>query len=147
MNQFVRRLNEIQYEMDGYLRYGTKTNEFENEQYTEEAANAISNPVFYWQTEAEDLFWHKKFAIAHDYSQNRWWSQGLFNLCYNCVDRHCESGHGEDIGLAYVADQEAENSAYNYTFSKMQKLIGHLASIFVKKFQVAKGDRVVIFMP
>ena len=95
LNQFVFRLNEIQFETDGFTRYGTKTNEFVNEKYDEQFKLSISDPEKYWAKEALDLHWQKSWILPFDYSQRRWWSHGQMNICYNCVDRWCEQGAGE----------------------------------------------------
>ena len=47
------------------------------------------------------------------------------NTCYNALDRHIESGHGEQLALIY--DSPVSNTAAKYTY---QELLEQVKFIF-----------------
>ena len=64
-------------------------------QYTE----SIQDPETFWATIAERLTWYQKWHTVRDYdfvnAEIKWFDGGTLNVCYNCLDRHIEAGHGD----------------------------------------------------
>ncbi|ADU30211.1 acetate--CoA ligase [Evansella cellulosilytica] len=75
-------------------------------------------------------------------SQFSWSKTGKVNLAYEAIDRHVANGKGEKVALIYSDSLREEM----YTFSEMKHETNKAAAMF-KKYNVAKGDRVFIFMP
>ncbi|TCP54721.1 acetyl-CoA synthetase [Tumebacillus sp. BK434] len=71
-----------------------------------------------------------------------WSTTGNVNAAYEAIDRHVESGRGDDIAL-YYSDPVRDES---YTFAQMKALSNKFGNV-LKKYGVKQGDRVFIFMP
>lgn len=72
-----------------------------------------------------------------------WHETGKVNMAYECIDRHVENGRGDKVAL-YYKDAERNES---YTFSEMKKKSDKAANVLKSTTNVAKGDRLFIFMP
>nr|XP_020469347.1 acyl-CoA synthetase short-chain family member 3, mitochondrial isoform X1 [Monopterus albus] len=73
-----------------------------------------------------------------------WFVGGKLNMCYNAVDRHVESGRGEQPAVIY--DSPVTGTKQIITFKELQYQVSRLAGVLVKH-GVQKGDLVVIYMP
>ncbi|WP_436854129.1 acetate--CoA ligase [Staphylococcus caeli] len=72
-----------------------------------------------------------------------WYETGNVNMAHECIDRHVDDGKGEKVALHYKDEQRQEQ----YTFNEMQANTNKAANVLKDKANVAKGDRVFIFMP
>eukprot|EP01059_Diplonema_ambulator_P029570 TRINITY_DN4915_c0_g1_i1.p1 TRINITY_DN4915_c0_g1~~TRINITY_DN4915_c0_g1_i1.p1 ORF type:complete len:661 (+),score=273.58 TRINITY_DN4915_c0_g1_i1:50-2032(+) len=120
---------------------------------------SINDPEKFWGKFAEQFHWEKKwdsvgpewnFTKPEDGTDEpsvscKWFSGGLTNICYNCVDRHVKDGKGDKVALVYegncVSDVNVE-----MTFSEVLKEVQIFANV-LKKLGVKKGDRVAIYLP
>ena len=66
-------------------------------------------------------------------------------MCYNALDRHIESGDGDNI--AFIYDSAYLKIQTKYTYKEVHNSVGRIASILKKRFGVVKGDRVLLYMP
>lgn len=51
----------------------------------------------FWAEQMDEIHWFKKYDKVLDESNAplyRWFTGGLTNVSYNCIDRHVEAGHG-----------------------------------------------------
>ncbi|GEL07981.1 acetate--CoA ligase [Salisediminibacterium halotolerans] len=71
-----------------------------------------------------------------------WYETGNVNMAYECIDRHVDDGRGDHPALRY-ADSSREET---YTFADLKGATNQAAHMF-RRLEVAKGDRVFIFMP
>lgn len=71
-----------------------------------------------------------------------WSKTGKVNMAHEAIDRHVDEGRGNKTALLY-SDAKREEM---YTFAQMKEKTNQAAHMF-RKFNVAKGDRVFIFMP
>lgn len=58
----------------------------------------------FWAEQMGDLKWFKKWDKVLDQSKAplyRWFTGGLTNMSYNCIDRHVDMGHGQDKAVIY----------------------------------------------
>ena len=75
----------------------------------------------------------------------KWFSDGKLNLCANCVDRHVESGRGDDTALIW--ERNAPDADHQYiTFKMLHEKVQRLANV-LKSNGVKKGDLVTIYLP
>ncbi|GAA6208645.1 propionyl-CoA synthetase [Cognatishimia sp. WU-CL00825] len=115
--------------------------------YAETYADWQANPVDFWAKAAEDIDWFSPATQtfnAEKGAYGRWFDGATCNTCYNCIDRHVEAGQGARTGLIY--DSPVTGGSASYTFAEMQTQVGALAAV-LRQSGVAKGDRVVIYMP
>uniref|UniRef100_A0A7S1FSN4 Acetyl-coenzyme A synthetase n=1 Tax=Corethron hystrix TaxID=216773 RepID=A0A7S1FSN4_9STRA len=119
------------------------------EEYKAEHAKTISDIGSYWDERARSLLsWFSPYTIVSDGSLEngdvRWFLNGKINACYNCVDRHVETGRGDDIAITYEGDEP--DDIRRLTFSELLRDVSRMANA-LKASGVKKGDVVTLYMP
>ena len=105
------------------------------------------DPEGFWARAAESIHWYKRWDKVLDTSRapfHRWFSGGELNTCYNLLDVHVENGRANQLALIYDSPVTAVIKSYTY-----RDLLNEVA-IFagaLRRQGVAKGDRVIIYMP
>jgi len=115
--------------------------------YAEAHEKSIQDPEVFWGPIAEDCFWYKRWDKVLDDSNKpfyRWFAGATTNTCYNAVDLHVENGIGEQIAIIY--DSPVTNTIKKYTYNDLKEQVSLFAGVLSAK-GVAKGDRVLIYMP
>ena len=117
------------------------------------AAQANAQPDIYerdfeefWESEARGrVTWFEPFdrLLAWEPPHAKWYLGGKLNVCFNCVDRHVESGNGDKV--AYYWEGEPEDEFCELTFSDLQREVVRFAN-GLKKLGVKKGTPVAIYM-
>jgi propionyl-CoA synthetase len=110
-------------------------------------AESIERPETFWARAAAALVWARPWDGVLDRSNapfHRWFPGAEINTCYNAVDRHVESGRGDQAALIY--DSPVTGVQKTYTYSELQAEVARLAGALAG-VGVAKGDTVVIYMP
>ena len=106
---------------------------------------AADNEDFWCQMAREEIDWTKPFSKGLNDSNApfyTWFEDGMLNVSANCIDRHLAE-KGDKIAFLSLLDDGTTNKI---TFSQMHTLVCTFAN-GLKKLGVAKGDRVVIYMP
>src|SRR6266571_1140856 len=85
--------------------------------------------------------WTKLYEWKPPYA--KWYLGGKLNVCYNCVDRHVESGLKDKV--AYYWEGEPEDDRREITFGELQKEVVRFANA-LRKLGVKKGTHVCIYM-
>ncbi|MEW8506930.1 MAG: propionyl-CoA synthetase [Candidatus Thiodiazotropha sp.] len=115
--------------------------------YTEIYQQSLNDPEAFWGTVAKGLHWYEPWDKVLDASAEpspRWFTGGMFNTCYNALDRHIEAGHGERTALIY--DSPVTERKRSYSYSELRDEVARLAGAIAAR-GVGKGDRVIIYMP
>jgi len=117
------------------------------------AAQANAQPDIYerdfeefWESEARGrVTWFEPFdrLLAWEPPYAKWYLGGKLNVCFNCVDRHVESGNGDKV--AYYWEGEPQDERRELTFSDLQREVVRFAN-GLKKLGVKKGTPVAIYM-
>ena len=106
-----------------------------------------ADPESFWLKISETIDWIQRptralfEAEAPHYS---WFNDGEVNACWNAVDRHIEAGRGRQPAL--IHDSPVTNSITSITYNELLERVASLAGA-LRSRGVAKGDRVVIYMP
>ena len=61
---------------------------------------AARDRLAFWATQARRLTWTREWDEVLDWSNPpfaKWFVGGKLNVAYNCVDRHVEDGHGDQV--------------------------------------------------
>ena len=99
----------------------------------------------FWSEESKRITfiepWKQLYEWKPPYA--KWYIGGQLNVCYNCVDRHVESGLGDKV--AYFWEGEPEDDRREITFGQLQKEVVRFAN-GLKKLGVKKGTHVGIYM-
>ena len=104
-------------------------------------------PEAYWDEAARRIDWITPYEKVFDPAQGpfgRWFPGGTLNTAANCLDRHIAAGAGERIALIW--DSTMEGRIDRYTYRALRDRVAKLAGALAAR-GVAKGDRVVIYMP
>ncbi|MEP3891901.1 MAG: propionyl-CoA synthetase [Hellea sp.] len=106
-----------------------------------------ADPVKFWSNAAKEIEWTRvpgKGFAPDDGVYGRWFPDATGNTCYNCVDRHVESGNGSQPALIY--DSPVTNTKITYSYSELLSEVKAFARV-LQNMNVTKGDRVIIYMP
>lgn len=108
---------------------------------------SVENPEQFWLEAARAVDWETAPTRALDDSGApiyRWFPDGELNTCVNAVDRHVAAGHGERTALIY--DSAVLGVQEHITYAQLQERVARFAGALAAQ-GVAKGDRVLLYMP
>jgi propionyl-CoA synthetase len=108
---------------------------------------SIEDPNTFWAKAAEDCHWYKRWDKVLDDSNKpfyRWFRGGQVNTCYNAVDLHIENGRGDQNAIIY--DSPVTQTIKKITYNQLRDEVARFAGALAAQ-GVAKGDRVLIYMP
>ena len=108
-------------------------------------STAPSTRDAFWLNAASQLSWISPPTIGHDpASVGDWFSDGILNISYNCLDRHVIGGNGGRTALTFISPQAGIETdiTYNSLLSSTVSFSLGLSSLGVKK-----GDVVLIYSP
>ena len=115
--------------------------------YAEEFDRSIADPESFWGDAARAIDWYREPSVILDSSNPpfyRWFSDGELNTCFNALDRHVRDGRGDQAALIY--DSPVTAVARRYTYRELLDQVARVAGV-LRDIGVAKGDRVVMYMP
>ena len=115
--------------------------------YHEVHARSLADPEGFWAEAAKEIDWIEPPKKIFDPSQGtygRWFTGGVVNTCYNALDRHVEGGRAGQVAL--IHDSPLTGSVAKFTYAELLNEVQALAAI-MQDFGVAKGDRVILYMP
>jgi propionyl-CoA synthetase len=106
-----------------------------------------SAPEAYWADCARLVDWDIPPTRIFDPARGpygAWFPGAALNTSVNCLDRHVAAGHGGRVALIWDSPMAGrlEHITYAQALGRVEKIAGALAAL-----GVAKGDRVVIYMP
>jgi propionyl-CoA synthetase len=109
-------------------------------------ARSLSDKENFWKEQASLIDWFEPFTQVLDDSNppfTKWYLGGKTNLCHNAIDRHLPK-LGNQAALIYVSTETGIEKTY--TFAELHREVNTMAAIMLAH-GVAKGDRVLIYMP
>jgi acetyl-CoA synthetase len=99
----------------------------------------------FWEEQANNLFWHKKWDQVLDWQSPfaKWFVGGKLNASYNALDRHVLEGCGDRIAFLFEGEPgDSKQITYSQLLVEVKKCANALTSLGIKS-----GDRVAIYMP
>ena len=108
--------------------------------------DAAADRLAFWAQQAARLDWAEPFTQVLDWSGApfaRWFVGGRLNVAYNCVDRHVESGHGDQVAIRFEGEP---GDRRDVTYAELQREVSRAAHALAE-LGVTAGDRVAIYMP
>ncbi len=115
--------------------------------YHEVYARAARDPEGFWGEAAREIDWIRPADKIFDPAggaYGRWFAGALCNTCYNALDRHVAGGRADQAALIY--DSPVAGETRTYTYAELLREVQAFAAILAG-FGVAKGDRVIVYMP
>ncbi|MDD1654350.1 MAG: AMP-binding protein, partial [Methanomicrobiales archaeon] len=108
---------------------------------------SLDDPEGFWGEAARAVDWYRPWDRVLDNSRPpffRWFPGGILNTCYNALDRHVDHGQGDRTALVY--DSPVTGTVRTFTYRDLRDRVARCAG-GLRDLGVAKGDRVVIYMP
>ncbi len=115
--------------------------------YADVYAASLSDPDAFWLKAAEAIDWAVEPRRGLDDADPpfyRWFPDGVMNTCHNALDRHADGDRGHQAALIY--DSAMTGQVITYSFSELRQRVALVAGA-LQRLGVAKGDRVIIYMP
>lgn len=109
--------------------------------------SSIEHPEEFWSEQGQKLTWFTKWKKIFDEKnllKPQWYQDGQLNMTYNCLDRHI-SARGNQTAIIY--DSAMTGKVTHTTYNQLLKQVKTLANVMTNKYQVKKGDVVLIYMP
>jgi acetyl-CoA synthetase len=110
--------------------------------YDEAAADRLA----FWEKQADRLSWTQRWSQVLDWSDApfaKWFVGGKLNVAYNCVDRHVEAGHGDQVAYHWEGEPGDTRSL---TYAQLKDEVSKAANALIE-LGVQTGDRVAIYLP
>ena len=104
------------------------------------------DPDEFWEMQGrERVSWFTPFEQLKEWDppNAKWYLGGRLNVCYNCVDRHVEAGHGDQVAIHWEGEPVGDRRTV--TFTDLQKDVVRFANT-LKRLGVGKGTAVAIYM-
>jgi propionyl-CoA synthetase len=118
-----------------------------NSRYDEVYARSMADPEGFWAEAAREIDWIKPAEKIFDRDMGlygRWFAGAIVNTCYNALDRHVARGRADQLAL--IHDSPLAGTVIRLTYAEMLREVQALAAV-MQEFGLAKGDRVIIYMP
>ncbi|MDM7854578.1 acetate--CoA ligase [Cellulomonas alba] len=109
-------------------------------------ARAEADRLGFWADAAQRITWAEPFTQVLDWSDApfaQWYVGGKLNAAYNCVDRHVESGHGDQVAFYWEGEP---GDTRTVTYAQLKDDVCRAANALVE-LGVKTGDRIAIYMP
>ena len=105
------------------------------------------NSENFWAYQSQKLTWFKQpTEILPTKSNNqKWFSGGKINLAYNCLETKIQDSELIDSPAIFYGNLTTEKSGY-LTYKQLRKKVFQKVK-GLKKLNISKGDKVLIYMP
>ena len=117
------------------------------EAYKALCAEAEADYEGFWARLAREyVSWKQDFTRVLDESNApfyKWFADGKLNASWNCLDRNVEAGLGDKVAILFEAD---DGQITRVTYRELLSRVARFANA-LKGLGVAKGDRVIIYLP
>ena len=99
----------------------------------------------FWATQAQRLDWFEDWGdvLQWEPPYAKWFVGGKLNVSYNCLDRHVDGGHGDQVAYHWEGEPgDTRTITYAELLDDVQRAANALRELGVKR-----GDRVAIYLP
>ncbi len=99
----------------------------------------------FWRERAGLVDWIRPFDEVSRIAlpRHEWFVGGKLNAAVNCIDRHVATERRLKAALIWVGEDGDEQT---YTYGRLYREVGRFGNA-LRKLGVAKGDRVILYMP
>ncbi|WP_237492812.1 acetate--CoA ligase [Modestobacter sp. L9-4] len=107
---------------------------------------AAADRLGFWAEAAGRLDWAEPWTEVLDWSNPpfaKWFVGGTLNVAVNCVDRHVDAGHGDQVAYHWVGEP---GDTRTITYAQLKDEVCRTANALTS-LGVTAGDRVAIYMP
>jgi acetyl-CoA synthetase len=120
------------------------------DRYAAMYAESIDDPEGFWRREGARVDWIRPFSQVKDVDftlgnvRINWFADGTLNVAANCIDRHL-AARGDQTAIIWEPD-DPNDAAKHITYTELHRSVCKMANV-LKDLGVAKGDRVIIYLP
>jgi acetyl-CoA synthetase len=118
------------------------------EEYTQAYAASVENPEKYWDEQAAQFVWRKKWDKTLEWNFTepnvKWFIGGKLNITENILDRHVKQDPGK-VAIYWESNNPAEEGR-TITYKELYEQVCAFAGVLKNK-GIKKGDRVCLYMP
>ncbi|MDX1802405.1 MAG: AMP-binding protein, partial [Marinobacter sp.] len=115
--------------------------------YHEEFRRSIDHPETFWREQAEQIDWMQPPSTiwrALDNGHGEWFPDGMLNTSDVALDANIRAGRGDQKALIY--DSPVTGQTRSLTYNELTDQVARFAGALQAQ-GIAKGDRVIIYMP
>ena len=118
--------------------------------YARMYAASIADPAAFWGEQGRRIDWIKPYTTVKNTSFAlgkvgiEWFGDGTLNIAANCIDRHLVT-RAAQTAIIWEPD-DPKDAALHITYRDLFENTCRMANV-LKELGVAKGDRVVLYMP
>jgi acetyl-CoA synthetase len=112
-------------------------------------AQSVEDPEGFWKDMSGRVDWIKPPTKIKNVSYDpknlyiKWYEDGTLNVAANCLDRHLEK-RGDKTAIIFEGDDP--NESRSLTYRELHAEVCKFANT-LKNLGVAKGDRVIVYLP
>ncbi len=120
------------------------------ETYAALYADSVANPDAFWGREGQRIDWITPYTQVKntDFTFGqvsiKWFEDGVLNVAANCIDRHLAT-RGDQTAIIFEPD-DPKSAAQHISYKTLSDKVNRFANVLLAN-GVARGDRVVIYMP
>ena len=106
---------------------------------------AETDPEAFWADQARTLLhWDRDFTTTCEWELPfaTWFVEGQLNVSVNCLDRHVDAGHGDQVAFLWEGEP---GDGREITYAQLLAEVCQVANT-LRSYGVEKGDRVAIYM-
>ncbi|MDR5655509.1 acetate--CoA ligase, partial [Ruixingdingia sedimenti] len=128
----------------------TSTAHLDADGYARLYASSVSDPAGFWGREGLVVDWIRPYSRVKDTSfapgavSIRWYEDGTLNVSANCIDRHMVK-RATRTAIIWEPDDPAA-PARHISYAELLENTCRMANV-LKSHGIARGDRVVIYLP
>src|SRR2546430_5235176 len=106
---------------------------------------SIKHPDKFWSREAGELLWRKRWRKVLEWKAPfaKWFIGGQLNLSENCLDRHLTTSRRNKAAILWEGEPGEKRTL---TYQQLHREVCRFANV-LKRNHIAKGDRVIIYLP
>jgi acetyl-CoA synthetase len=114
--------------------------------YDQLYSRSMTDPEGFWGEAAKQLEWYEPWQKVLDRSDApffKWFVGAKTNVILNAIDRHVAAGRGDHTAIIWESESGDQR---RLTYAELDREVCKFSNV-LKSFGIAKGDRVVIYMP
>ena len=107
--------------------------------------HAEADAETFWADQARTLLhWDRDFSTTCEWDLPfaKWFVEGQLNVSVNCLDRHVDAGHGDQVAILWEGEP---GDGREITYAQLLAEVCQVANT-LRSYGVEKGDRVAIYM-